>query len=79
MGFVCLDGIKVKAYEFNNTKIYGERKRCEKLHNKVERSRGIKKRGTKKNERAQKIIMWHFTNNISWALILLFSIIVCKF
>lgn len=65
MGFVCLDRIKVKAYEFNNTKIYGKRKRCEKLHNKVEISRGTKKRRTKKNERAQKIIMWQFANNIS--------------
>jgi len=42
MGFVCLGGIKVKAYEFNNTKIYGEWKRCEKFHNKVDWSRGIK-------------------------------------
>lgn len=36
MGFVCLDRMKVKAYELNNTKIYGERKIIyEKLHNKV--------------------------------------------
>lgn len=31
MGFVCLDGIKVKAYEFNNMKIYGEWKKCKKV------------------------------------------------